>query len=398
MSQLIEKTAPPPIMPVTIYMDEASPTTTSTPEVEETDPRTRARQEKMEQEEEMKMIHSFLSTRSQMHEFQLGRRLGSGTFGVVFEAWKVDERDDDPVPIAIKFQFIDNEFHGTSLETEYNVYKILNKPLSSSKPDSFYSGIPKYCYYSSDHKNLRMLAMPLFGSDLSKVLGSTNDGCFSQQTAGLLAIQMIDHLQFVHSRGIVHRDIKPGNMVIGGHLGMDRLAVQLVDFGLSKSYLDPETGKHIKRVRSKGIVGTLRYLGIDANRGCGPSRRDDLQALAYVLIYMVKGDLPWSSIIKRSRRLQGKGKGKKKDLPKVREQDRARNKEVAKAKMNTPSSVLCEGLAPEFEMFLDETHSLGYKQRPNYQKLRALWTGMLTRQFGGVFFTAADWIHRKDAS
>lgn len=330
--------------------------------------------------DELKLIQQFLvSNRDKVGHIKLGKKIGSGTFGVVFDAWMQDDEDEDEdVKVAVKFQFLDSSNNRSYLESERDIYTVLNKPLNSQVKDSFYSGVPRCYNYVSDHKKLCMLIMPFYGSDLSKQLASMPRQKFSEQTAGLIAIQMIDHLEYIHKRGIVHRDIKPGNMVIGGLSGMNRTSVHLVDFGLSKPYIDPATRKHIERTKNKGIVGTLRYIGLHANFGAGPSRRDDLQALAYVLIYFVRGDLPWSNIIRWAKRGN----------------DIERNKEVGKAKKEMPREKLCKRMAPEFGLFLKLTHELGFDQEPDYAGLRKLWTDMLCREYNGVILTNVDWILR----
>merc|ERR1712224_280367 len=90
--------------------------------------------------------------------------------------------------------------------------------------------------------------------DLLKRCGNT----FSQKTVLMCAIQMLDRLQYVHSKGILHRDIKPNNFLIGR--GIDNIQIYLVDFGLSKYYIDRKTNHHIPyKTDRKGLTGTARY-------------------------------------------------------------------------------------------------------------------------------------------
>ena len=101
---------------------------------------------------------------------------------------------------------------------------------------------------------------------------------------------MISRLEILHQKGYVHRDIKPENFTIG----RDKFAslIYLIDFGLSKSFKDIN-GHHIVYREEKGLIGTPRYASISSHLGIEQSRRDDLESLGYVLIYFLKGSLPW---------------------------------------------------------------------------------------------------------
>ena len=77
--------------------------------------------------------------------------------------------------------------------------------------------------------------------------------------------------------------------------------VYLIDFGLSKKYRDPKTGQHVKFVNHRRLTGTARYASIHALEGYETSRRDDLEELCYVLIYLLNGHLPWERIKNRNK-------------------------------------------------------------------------------------------------
>ncbi|KAI0310387.1 kinase-like domain-containing protein, partial [Amylostereum chailletii] len=104
----------------------------------------------------------------------------------------------------------------------------------------------------------------------------------------------ISHLESLHSRGYIHRDIKPSNFLFG--LEEESMRVFLIDFGLAHRYIDPDSGRHIPFNHTKELIGTPRWASINAHSGIEQSRRDDLESLAYVLIYFARGSLPWQKM------------------------------------------------------------------------------------------------------
>ena len=69
--------------------------------------------------------------------------------------------------------------------------------------------------------------------------------------------------------------------------------VYLIDYGLSKKYRDNKTQQHILYKESKKLIGTARYSSINSHLCIEQSRRDDLESLGYLLVYLLKGGLPW---------------------------------------------------------------------------------------------------------
>mgnify|MGYP002621408941 CR=1 FL=1 len=116
----------------------------------------------------------------------------------------------------------------------------------------------------------------------------------SIKTVCMLAYQMVQRIEYIHSRGYIHRDIKPGNFLIGKNI--DNKKIYIIDFGLSKKYIDKNTGNHIIYKEGKGLTGTARYVSLNTHYGIEQSRRDDIEGIAYNLIYFAKGKLPWQEL------------------------------------------------------------------------------------------------------
>lgn len=110
----------------------------------------------------------------------------------------------------------------------------------------------------------------------------------------LLSQQVISRIEFVHSKSFIHRDIKPDNFLMG--LGKRANQVNVIDFGLAKKYRDPKTHIHIPYRENKNLTGTARYASINTHLGIEQSRRDDVESLGYVLMYFLRGSLPWQGL------------------------------------------------------------------------------------------------------
>ena len=212
-------------------------------------------------------------------------------------------------------------------------------------------GIPKLITYGRV-SGLKVLIEELLGKAINIVCNELiknknkelNDIC-------LIAIQCIDRLEFIHSKYIIHRDIKPFNCLIGLK---DPNVIYLIDFGFSKKYRSSRTGKHIKYIYTNKISGSLRYISINGNKGYEQSRRDDLECLGYMLIELSKKNLPWSKFENSETDL-------KKEFQKILE-----------LKCSISPEELSSGLPNQFAEYIKYCKNLEFEQEPNYNYLRNL--------------------------
>jgi len=218
---------------------------------------------------------------------------------------------------------------------------------------------------------MNILVMELLGQSLENLFQAQNKS-FSIKTACMLGIQMIDRIEYIHSRKIIHRDIKPDNFVIGR--GLKSHIVYVLDFGLSKKFWSSSHKCHIPFCRGKKLTGTARYASINALSGCEQSRRDDLESIGYIIMYFIRGSLPW----------QGLKINKKDD----------RYKKICEKKRETSAKDLCSGFPSEFENFVSYTRGLQFTEVPNYNYLRSLLKTIIKKSGSTIDFYY-DWCTTK---
>lgn len=201
--------------------------------------------------------------------------LGSGSFS------KVYKRDVDGCECAVKVEAADEK--RPQLKYESRVLRHLMECR----------GVPRMIKFwvDKDTKN-RHMALDLLGNNLEVALRKSENRITQEVVSKIIAPQMLRILESIHNKGILHRDLKPQNIVFDKE--SDK-RVFLIDYGLSKAFRDPD-GAHIPHKTGKRISGNLRYAGLNTLLGIESSRRDDLEALGYVLVYLAKGRLPWQSM------------------------------------------------------------------------------------------------------
>lgn len=150
-------------------------------------------------------------------------------------------------------------------------------------------GIPNVYFYG-EVGDYYCMVMELLGKSLESLFCYCNKR-FSLKTVLMLGDQMLQRIEFVHNNSFLHRDIKPDNFLMGS--GGNQHILYIIDFGLAKRFIDPKTGEHIPYRDGKSLTGTARYASLNTHIGQEQARRDDIESIAFVMVYLLKGELPW---------------------------------------------------------------------------------------------------------
>jgi serine/threonine protein kinase len=189
-------------------------------------------------------------------------------------------------------------------EKKYVAIKIQNKNANISPLDkeAYYqfllkgTGIPKVISFGRCGNN-HILVETLLGKTLTQLFALNKNPQSKMKDMCMAAIQIMDRIKYIHSKNIVHQDIKPENFLVGNP---NTSLIYIIDFGLSKKYRSSRTNKHIKFSNNKPFNGTFNYSSINSMKRIEMTRRDDLESIGYMLIFLIKGKLPWSDYLNKA--------------------------------------------------------------------------------------------------
>lgn len=203
-------------------------------------------------------------------------------------------------------------------------------------------------YYNGSTNNY--LVLQLLGNSIERLFDLSNN-TFPVATVIQVINQMLSRVEYIHHSHIIHRDIKPSNFVIG-RTKEDNQMIYLIDFGLSRFYEDPNTLIHIPYKIDKYMTGNARYTSVSSLLGVEQSRKDDLESIGYILIYLSKGILPWQGI-KTKNKIE-------------------RHIKIKNSKLVITPEELCSGLPYNFLKYFHYVKGLQFTDKPNYDYLRSL--------------------------
>ena len=318
-------------------------------------------------------------------KYRLGKKVGSGSFGDIYLGTHVENATE----VAIKLE--PSSTRHPQLKYESRLYNLLKGAV----------GIPDVKWYGVEG-DYNVMVMDLLGPSLEDLFCYCGRN-FSVKTVCLLGEQLVTRLEYLHNKNYLHRDIKPDNFLVGvggGGSDMQRnsssstskmkngpvagagpggpgATVYMIDFGLAKRYRDSRH-THIPYRDKKSLTGTARYASINTHLGLEQSRRDDLESTGYVLMYFLRGSLPWQGLRAPNKKVK--------------------YQKICAKKLGTPLEKLCSQYPEEFSMYLSYCRGLRFDETPNYDYLRRLFHRCAARNKFSLNDYMFDWTTKSNKS
>ena len=216
------------------------------------------------------------------NKYKLLEVIGNGEFGSIYKAENIRTRE----MVALKKEPIHSNLK--LLKNETRVYHYLNNCI----------GFPNVLWYGVDNDDY-VMAIQLLGPSLRNIK-EKHILPIPYETVLEIGIQMVKRLEILHNKGLIHRDIKPDNFLIG--LNNEKKRIYLIDFGFCKKFI-LDNGSHILLRDNRPIIGTPNFISLNVHYGLEASRRDDLESVAYIMYYLMGYSDKMQNIIEFKKRL-----------------------------------------------------------------------------------------------
>lgn len=312
------------------------------------------------------------------NRFRLIHCIGSGSFGEIYVANDLQRNNEI---VALKLESIHAKY--PQLQHESSVYQALQGGCN----------VGRFIWFGSEAMQ-NIMGIQNLGRSLD-TLFNYNMNQFSMKTVLMIADQILSAIEFFHKKGFIHRDIKPENFLIGADK-KNKNVIYIIDFGLSAQYLVAnknsilaknnqqqmnnltDTSQHIRMCKNNKFVGNAKFQSINGHKGLTLSRRDDMEAIGYLLIYLLKGSLPW-------------------DEASARRDKKLLFEQITQIKMKTSSEKLCQGLPKEFLEYLNDVKSLEFDEEPHYAQYRKIFRDLFIKM-GFIYDYDFDWTGKEYAN